>query len=771
MRKEFLLIIIFISIFFSANAQDSVTVKDYERAQKFLSTFSLVDNSSINAVWVNGDQFWYTEKERGVTNYFLVDGKKKTRKTAFDKNKLAAALSKETDKSITGDKLNISGVSFSDDVKTMFFRHSGKSWKYIIASGNLSQEEKIPESASAPAQSGRFFGGSSTLSPDGTMRAFIKDYNLWVRDVKDDKEYQLTTDGVKDYGYATDNAGWKHTNNAIVKWSGDSKMIATFQQDERNVGDMYLVTTNVGHPRLESWKYPLPGDSIVAMVERVFIKVDKNNPEVIRLKIPADYHRATLGDDISTGDMQWSADNRTFAFVSTSRDHKQAKLRIADAATGNVRDVFEETVATQFESGQSSISWRYLSATNEIIWYSERDNWGHLYLYNAQTGNLKNQITKGNFVVSSIVKIDEKNRLIYFYAAGLDKKNPYFQHFCVINFNGAGFKDQTPEEGTHNVSFSPSGSYFINTWSQPDIAPSFNLRNIKGDRVVELGRADISRLEEIGWKPAMPFSVKAADGVTDVYGLMFTPTNLVAGKKYPIVNYIYPGPQGGSIGNWGFSPSRGDHQALAELGFVVVLIEGTGNPMRSKSFHDMSYPEMSTNTLPDQIAGIKQLAERFDFIDTSRVGIWGHSGGGFATADAMFTYPDFYKVGISESGNHDNRNYEDDWGERYIGLLEKNADGTSNYTHQANQVHAKNLKGKLLIVHGLMDDNVPPYNTLLVVKALQDANKDFDLIIFPDSRHGFGQYSTYMMRVRWDYFVKNLKGALHPKEFKINISR
>jgi dipeptidyl-peptidase 4 len=233
-------------------------------------------------------------------------------------------------------------------------------------------------------------------------------------------------------------------------------------------------------------------------------------------------------------------------------------------------------------------------------------------------------------------------------------------------------------------------------------------------------------------------------------------------KKYPVVNYIYPGPQGGSVGSWSFAASRGDHQALAELGFIVVLIEGTSNPFRSKSFHDMSYGNMAENTLPDQITGIRQLAGQFP-IDTTRVGIWGHSGGGFATATAMFRYPDFYKVGISESGNHDNRNYEDDWGERYNGLAEN-----ANYEAQANQNYAKNLKGKLMLAHGLMDNNVPPYNTLLVVEALQKANKDFDLIVFPNSAHGFGPYSPYMMRRRWDYFVRHLRQLEPPKEFDLS---
>ncbi|RYE34162.1 MAG: S9 family peptidase, partial [Sphingobacteriaceae bacterium] len=233
-------------------------------------------------------------------------------------------------------------------------------------------------------------------------------------------------------------------------------------------------------------------------------------------------------------------------------------------------------------------------------------------------------------------------------------------------------------------------------------------------------------------------------------------------KKYPVIDYIYPGPQGGGVGSWSFAASRSDHQALAELGFVVVVIEGTSNPLRSKSFHDMSYGNMSDNTLPDQITGIRQLAQKYSYIDTSRVGIWGHSGGGFATATAMFKYPDFFKVGISESGNHDNRNYEDDWGERYDGLAEN-----SDYAAHANELYAKNLKGKLLLAHGLMDNNVPPQNTLLVVEALEKANKDYDLVVFPNSAHGYGSYSYYMVRRRWDYFVRNLLGAVPPKEYEL----
>ncbi|MCR8558090.1 S9 family peptidase [Mucilaginibacter sp. BJC16-A38] len=661
--------------------------------------------------------------------------------------------------------LPFQSITFSADGKSIVFEADGKQWSADLSNYKVA-EDTSP--AGARARGGRRGGGRGgniyNLSPDGKKEAFIRDWNLWVRDVDTKKETQLTTDGVKDYGYATDNAGWKHSDAAILIWSSNSKKIATFKQDQRNVSDMYLVTTNVGKPTLKAWKYPLPGDKDVAMIQRVIIDVD--NPKVVVTKVAPDPHRATLSDDISSSgtldDVYFSSDNTKVAFVSTSRDHKNEKVRIADAATGDVREVFEETVPTQFESGQGSINWKYLDKTNEIIWYSERDNWGHLYLYDATTGKVKNQITKGDFVVTRVLKVDEKARMIYFIADGRQAENPYFSQLCKVGFDGKHFANLTPEAGNHQVTLSPGGGYFIDTYSKPDVPGVTVLRDMSGKMITTLEKTDISRLQATGWKPVITFSVKAHDGKTDVYGLMITPTTLDPNKKYPVIDYIYPGPQGGSVGSWSFAASRGDGQALAELGFIVVEIEGTSNPLRSKSFHDMSYGNMGENTLPDQVGGIRQLAAKYGYLDTTRVGIWGHSGGGFATAGAMFRYPDFFKVGISESGNHENLNYEDDWGERYNGLA-----ANSNYAAQANQNLAKNLKGKLMIAHGLLDDNVPPYNSLLVIEALEKANKDYDLVVFPNMPHGYGQYSPYMMRRRWDYFVKNLLGVEPPHEYAL----
>jgi dipeptidyl aminopeptidase/acylaminoacyl peptidase len=306
----------------------------------------------------------------------------------------------------------------------------------------------------------------------------------------------------------------------------------------------------------------------------------------------------------------------------------------------------------------------------------------------------------------------------------------------------------------------------VDSYSRPDVPAVAVLRDDSGKLVATLERADIAKLTASGWKPPTPFTVKGRDGVTDLYGLMFKPTNFDPSKKYPVINHIYPGPQTGSVGSRSFSAARADCQALAELGFIVVEIDGMGTPWRSKKFHEAYFGNLGDNTLPDQVTGMKQLAQRYPWIDLDRAGIYGHSGGGYATAGAMFHYPDFFKVGISEAGNHDNREYEDDWAEKWQGLLKTNADGTTNYDNQANQLFAKNLKGHLLLAHGTMDNNVPPYNTLLVVNELIKANKDFDLLLLPNRNHGFGN-EAYMVRCRWDYFVRYLLGAEPPAGYEL----
>jgi dipeptidyl aminopeptidase/acylaminoacyl peptidase len=433
-----------------------------------------------------------------------------------------------------------------------------------------------------------------------------------------------------------------------------------------------------------------------------------------------------------------------------------------------VRDVLEEKVSTFFESGNGAVNWRYLPASNEVIWFSERDNWGQLYLYDLSSGQLKKQITTGDGNVTQLLRVDEKNRLLYFLGVGREKgRDPYFIHFYRTDFDGKNCVLLTPEDGNHDVSLSPARTYFTDSFSKPDVPPTAVLRAADGKLIANLEKADLTALLATGWKPPTPFTVKARDGKTDLYGLLFRPSAFDETKKYPIVNHIYPGPQTGSVGTRNFSPARGDCQALAELGFIVVEIDGMGTPWRSKKFHEAYFGDIGDNTLPDQVAGMKELAARYKWIDIEKAGIYGHSGGGYATAGAMFHYPDFFKVGISEAGNHDNRVYEDDWAEKWQGILEKTStSGASNYDSQANQNFAKNLKGHLLLAHGTMDTNVPPYNTLLVVNELIKANKDFELIMLPNRGHGFGN-EPYMVRRRWDYFVRYLLGVEPPKEYEL----
>lgn len=714
MKQSIYFVLVLLSSSLYAQTAKQLTARDYEAAEKMLTknVVGHIERASVNPQWLANGKFWYSNQATGTATYVLVDP--------------------ETGKKTTSANL-----------------------KQLIGF--------LPERPQRPAV-------NQSVSPDGKKAVYIKDWNLWVKDLVSARETQLTKDGIKDFGYATDNAGWTHSDRPIVKWSPDSKKIATFKQDQRHLKDMYLVKTTVGAPELEQWKYPLPGDSAIAKIHRVIIDVEQG--KLIPLRMAADDHRSTFCDDISCEggftDNEWNAESTQLAFVSSSRDHKKANFRVANASSGEVRHIYEENVATQYESGRDGVSWRFLPNSSEFIWYSQRDNWGHLYLYDLKTGQLKNQITKGNFVVMDIIKVDEKKRVIYFTANGRETgNNPYYTHFYSVNFDGSNLQWLTPETGHHTVSLSPDGNYFIDTYSQPHVPPASVLRGINGKQVAMLEKADITKLTSTGWKPPALFSVKSASGKFDLYGLMFTPTKMDATKKYPVVINIYPGPQGGSVRYWGFNPARGDNQALAELGFVVIQLEGSCNPGRSKDFHDACYGNMADNTLPDHIEGLKQLAQKHPYFNLDKVGIWGHSGGGFATAAALLRYPDFFKVGVSQSGNHDNRNYEDDWGERYIGLLVHDKSGRDNYEAQANQTYAKNLKGKLLIAHGGMDDNVPPYGSYLLVDALIKANKDFDLLIFPNARHGYGTDNNYMMRRRWDYFVKHLMGAEPPREYQI----
>jgi dienelactone hydrolase len=742
----------------------ALTADDYGRAERFMAynTVPLVSGAPVRPTWLAGDRFWYRNQVARGFEFVLVDPARRSRQPAFDQARIAAALSQAADTTYEAFHLPFTQFQYTVDGRAISFAVRDRVYTCELAPGACTAAPR-PRSPVPP---------NSVVSPDSATAAFIRDDNLWVKDLASGRETQLTTDGAQDFGYGTDNAGWIRSDRPILLWSPDSKKIATFQQDERGVGEMYLVQTRVGHPVLERWHYPLPGDSIITTIQRVIIELD--GPRVIRLRMPADQHRSTLCDHIACGfgpgggwaDVYWSPDGARLAFVSTSRDHKDAKLRIADARTGEVREVFEESTPTFFESGFNHVNWEPLWGSSELLWYSERTDWGHLYRYDLATGRLENPVTSGSWKVLQVLRVDEPSRTVWFTAAGREPGDPYFRRFYSVRLDGGRLQLLTPEDADHDVTLAPDGRYFLDSYSTPEVPPVTVLRDAAGRLVMQVERADISRLFATGWKPPLPFTVKARDGVTDLYGLLFRPTTFDSTRKYPIINNVYPGPQTGSVGTRSFSVSRSDCQSLAELGFIVVQLDAMGTPMRSHSFMAAYYGDMGDNGLPDQVAGMRQLARRYPWIDLDRAGIWGHSGGGFAAADAILRYPDFFRVAVSEAGNHDNREYEDDWGEKWQGLLERHGDST-NYDNQANQLLAANLKGKLLLAHGTTDNNVPPYNTLLLVDALIKANKDFDLLLLPNRRHGFGG-EPYMVRQRWDYFVRNLLGAEPPAGYELH---
>ena len=762
--------LLFLLVAFLSPAQTGrvYTPDDYSRAVSMLNanTSTLIDHAVYTATYLDASRLWYVDRSNQIPSVMVADAAKGTKRLLFDSAKMSAALHAAGWPESDAKRLAVQKLQLLDGDLTALVTVGGKEFRCGIS------ELKCSFVRDSQARTSGYDPANAVASPDGKRTVFIHDWNLWVHDNATGAEKPLTTDGVKDYGYATDNAGWVHSDAAIVAWSPDSKMVATFQQDQRNVGEMYTLTTNIGHPYLRAWKYPLVGDKDVTKIERVIIDVDA--AKLTRLKMPPDEHRGTVCDHLicgggaGWGDAQWAADSKTLAFVSTSRDHKSALVRIADVKTGDVRDVFSETVPTFFESGYGRPNWRYLSKRNQILWFSQRKNWGNLYLYDAASGALKHPVTQGDWNVDDVLYLDEQSGRMLLTGTGREAgEDPYYRRIYAANLDGSEVKLLYPEDADHLAVVSSDGKYIFDSYSTPQKPPVALVRDASGAVVEELARADISRLQAAGWVAPETFHAKGGDGKTEVYGLLFRPANLDESKRYPIIDYIYPGPQGGSFGSHAFVASRIDCNALAQLGFAVVAIEGMGNPKRSKSFHDTYLKDIGNNALPDQISALRELAGRYHWLDLDSIGMWGRSGGANATVAMMLRYPEFVKVGIAESGNHENRNYEDDWDEKWVGLLETHPDGTSNYDSQANANLAKNLKGKLMLSHGMLDDNVPVSITLLLVDALEKANKDFDLAIFPRAGHGYGDMANYMMRRRWDYFITNLMKATPPSEFKM----
>ena len=745
-----------------------VTDREYARAEQFLpwNAAKLVSGDQVAPEFFDGDRFWFRSRTSTGHEFVVVDPAAASRAPAFDHARLASALSVAADTAYEGGALPFDEFEFVNGGGAIRF-HVADSvrWTCDLAGYACSGPEAVPQRSDAERP-----------SPDGRWIAFARDENLWIKDADGGEETQLSRDGEEDFGYGAvpegccqeiTNRRQEQERPPVLQWSPDSRRIATHRYDERNVERLHLLEAADGRPVLHSWAYAMPGDSVVPTSELWIFDVD--NGGSVRAQVEPQPGFFTRGDTAYV-DVQWSADGRNVFYTHRSRDFKTYKLYKVDAATGAATELLEETGPTYVELNQLTYSppaWRVLGDGIEFLWWSERDGFGHLYLYDGD-GTLKGRVTEGPWLVEELVAVDEESRTAYFTAAGREEgRHPYFTHFYSASLDGSGARLLTPEDAVHRVVASPSGRYFVDTYSTPETPPVAVVRGRDGSVRLTVETADVSRLEEAGWIPPVPFEARGRDGVTPVYGLLWFPSSFDPTQSYPVVDYIYPGPQIGAVTRYDFSAAgRGNGRALAELGFVVFAVDAFGTPMRSKAFHDGYYGNMGDNGLPDHISALKELAGRHPQLDLGRVGIFGHSGGGFSSTDAILRYPDFFKVAVSGAGNHDNRGYHFPWGEKYQGLLEENADGTDNYDSQANQNLAANLKGKLLLHYGTLDDNVHPNMTIRVVDELIRHNKDFDMFVLPNRNHGYSN-EPYVVRRTWDYFVEHLLGKTPPREYEV----
>lgn len=578
-------------------------------------------------------------------------------------------------------------------------------------------------------------GPDNSLSPDGQWQAFIKDNNLGLRDRSSQEEIMLTTDGTEPNGFIE-----------AFDWSPDSKKLVAIRRlkgDRRKVHFVESSPKDQFQPKLHTIDYPKPGDAVDMDRPCLFDITSRKQIAVANALFATPYH---------LHDIRWRPDSAAFTFIYNQRGHQVLRLIGVDAGTGKARAIITETSDT-FICYSRKYFCQLLDDAGEVLWMSERDGWNHLYLYDAAKGQVKNQVTRGQWAVRDVEHVDTEKRQIWFRAGGVyPEQDPYYIHHCRVNFDGSGFTVLTEGNGTHTVQFSPDRTFFMDTYSRVNRPPVHELRRAdNGDLVCELGRADWSALLKTGWQVPEPFAAKGRDNQTDIYGVIFRPTNFDPNGVYPVIENIYAGPHGN------FVPKEFNAfywlQELAELGFVVVKIDGMGTSNRSKKFHDVCWKNLADAGLPDRIAWIKAAAEKYPYMDTSRVGIYGTSAGGQNAAGALMTGNDFYKVAVADCGCHDNRMDKIWWNEQWMGYPVG-----PEYEANSNITLAKNLQGKLMLIVGEMDKNVDPASTMQLVDALIKADKDFDLLVIPGRGHGAGE-STYGRRRQADFFVRGLLGV------------
>ncbi|MCZ8206387.1 DPP IV N-terminal domain-containing protein [Gemmatimonas sp.] len=742
-----------------------VTADDYARAEQLLpwNASRLVTGDEVAPTFLkDGNRFWYRNKTRSGAEYVLVDPVSNTRSLLFDHARLAATMSLAADTTYDPDRLPFRAFRFGadgDDERTIEFRTGKRQFACDIVTYNCVAKDTTYNEA------------PFVLSPDKKLEVFVQGHDLYVRPRggKGDT-VRLTTDGVEYFAYGVtaitpqQQLRGNRTRRPNVRWSPDSKKLLVVRTDQRNVGLMPYVSYTSQRPRLFTQPYALPGDSIVPTPH--YYVIDVPTKRSTKVELPVRFNIASIGGSLR--DSTWTPTSDKAYISGLARASKAAYLVEVDATTGKGTLIAKDTGKTYVElaSPRDPESW-YVLKSGEVIWWSERDGYGHLWLL-GKDGSVKRQITSGTWQVGAVQHVDEGTRSVWFTARGRETDQlVYNTHLYRTGLDGGAIQRLTPDTLNHDITVSPSGRFVVDRASAIHVAPVTVLRDAATGRVLRtLEKADVSQLVAQGWKRAVPFTVKARDGLTDIHGVMYLPAKLDSARRYPIISHIYPGPQVGSVGAWSFK-SSGEPFALAELGFVVVQIDHLGTPGRSKAFHDNYYGNFTDNGLPDHIAAIKQLGARHAFIDLSRVGIFGHSGGGFASTDALLRYPEFFSVAVSGAGNHDNRSYNIYWAEKYQGLLRRDSTrrGEDNFTASANKTYAANLRGKLLLMHGDMDDNVHPAMTIQVVDELIKANRDFDLIMAPNRAHGLNE--AYFIRRRWDYFVQHLAMAIPPDSYKM----
>ncbi|MFI6289905.1 DPP IV N-terminal domain-containing protein [Streptomyces sp. NPDC051018] len=738
----------------------------YEAAERLLPHHrpSLVRGGRVAPRWIDGGtRFWYLSGTQAGHRFLLVDPERGTRGPLFDHDRLAAALASVSGEPVEGGALPFTEVGFSG--AEVGFDAFGVRWRCPLDSyvPEKDEEYRRPDFA-------------EVLSPDGRWAVALRGHDLWLRSVATGEERPLTTDGTSErpYGTQPDSLTFgalmrrlgARSLPPLVVWSPDSRRLVTHRLDQRGVAMSHLVEAapaDGGRPALHSYHYPMPGDDAVPVAELVVFDVDGGSAVPSRgrpLFTP-------MLSPVMAKRVWWAPDGSSVHYLEQPRDLTSLTLNALDPRTGEVRALLAESGEPRVEPGQGmgQTILRVLSTGREVLWYSQRDGWGHLYLRDTESDGTWHQVTSGEWAVQRILHVDESERVVYFVATGLVERDPYRRQICRAGLDGSGFARLCDDDLDHVVTVPENGRYFIDSASAKDTPPVITVRGWDGSVVVELERADITALLATGWTPPQQFTTKTADGVTDVHGLLFLPPGFDEGAAYPVVDSPYPGPHHGRLDPSfeGYPHLDCEAEAIAALGCVVVVVEGRGTPGRSRAFHDCSYGEYGrAGFLEDHLAAIRELARTRPWMDLDRVGVYGGSGGGYATVRAMCLYPDFYKVGVSQCGNHDQRFFQLAWGETYDGPLD-----AERYARSSNVELADRLTGRLLLIHGEMDDNVHPHLTMRLVDRLIAANKDFDLLIVPGAEHFFLGYEAYTTRRRWDFLVRHLLGGEPPAGYRL----